>query len=39
MDSFHFHDVEKNANVERDMKLYRDHVRNVFEKELKPELV
>ena len=39
MDSFHFHDVEKNANVERDMKLYRDHVRNVFEKELQSELV
>ena len=39
MESFHFHDVEKNANIERDMKLYRDHVRNVFEKELKPELV
>jgi len=31
--------VEKNANVERDMKLYREHVRSVFEKELKPELV
>lgn len=39
MESFHFHDVEKNANIERDMKLYREHVRNVFEKELKPELV
>lgn len=39
MKSFHFHDVEKNANVERDMKLYRDHVRNVFATELKPELV
>ena len=39
MKSFHFHDVEKNADVERDMKLYRDHVRNVFATELKPELV
>ncbi|REC59173.1 NADPH quinone reductase MdaB [Chryseobacterium pennae] len=39
MDSFHFHDVEKNANIERDMKLYRDHVKSVFEKELKAELV
>ncbi|WP_068939539.1 NAD(P)H-dependent oxidoreductase [Chryseobacterium timonianum] len=39
MDSFHFHDVEKNANIERDMKLYRDHVKNVFKKELKTELV
>ena len=39
IDGIHFHDVEKNANIERDMKLYREHVRNVFEKELKPELV
>ncbi|MDN3694563.1 NAD(P)H-dependent oxidoreductase [Chryseobacterium tructae] len=39
MESFHFHDVEKNANIDRDMKLYRDHVKNVFEKELKSELV
>lgn len=38
MESFHFHDVEKNANVERDMKLYREHVRSVFKKELKQEL-
>ncbi|MCL8537052.1 NAD(P)H-dependent oxidoreductase [Chryseobacterium gallinarum] len=38
MESFHFHDVEKNANIERDMKLYREHVRSVFEKELKQEL-
>lgn len=39
MDSFHFHDVEKNANIERDMKIYRNHVKTVFEKELKAELV
>ncbi|WP_250252920.1 NAD(P)H-dependent oxidoreductase [Chryseobacterium sp. Marseille-Q3244] len=39
MDSFHFHDVEKNANIERDMELYRNHVKTVFEKELKAELV
>ncbi|MEJ5102112.1 NAD(P)H-dependent oxidoreductase [Chryseobacterium sp. MYb328] len=39
MESFHFHDVEKNANIERDMKLYREHVKSVFEKELKAELV
>lgn len=38
MGSFHFHDVEKNANIERDMKLYRDHIEQVFEKELKPQL-
>ncbi|MDR6544034.1 modulator of drug activity B [Chryseobacterium rhizosphaerae] len=38
MESFHFHDVEKNANIERDMKLYRAHVKNVFEQELKPQL-
>lgn len=38
MESFHFHDVEKNANIERDMKLYRDHLEQVFEKELKPQL-
>ncbi|WP_307450628.1 MULTISPECIES: NAD(P)H-dependent oxidoreductase [Chryseobacterium] len=34
LESFHFYDVEKNAAVERDMKLYRDHLRSVFEKEL-----
>ncbi|MBK1895178.1 NAD(P)H-dependent oxidoreductase [Chryseobacterium paridis] len=38
MDSFHFHDVEKNANIERDMKLYQEHIKTVFEKELKPQL-
>ena len=38
MEGFHFHDVEKNANIERDMKLYRDHLEQVFEKELKPQL-
>lgn len=38
MDSFHFHDVEKNANIDRDMKLYKEHVKTVFEKELKPQL-
>lgn len=38
MESFHFHDVEKNADVERDMKLYRNHLKEVFSKELKPEL-
>lgn len=38
MESFHFHDVEKNANIERDMKLYRTHLEHVFKKELKPQL-
>ncbi|HCA06556.1 MULTISPECIES: NAD(P)H-dependent oxidoreductase [Chryseobacterium] len=38
MESFHFHDVEKNANIERDMKLYREHLEQVFAQELKPQL-
>lgn len=29
--SFHFHDVEKNANVPRDMAAYRQHLEQVFE--------
>ncbi|WP_295211668.1 NAD(P)H-dependent oxidoreductase [uncultured Chryseobacterium sp.] len=36
MESFHFHDVEKNADVEHDMKRYREHLIAIFEKELKP---
>ncbi|QBO59310.1 NAD(P)H-dependent oxidoreductase [Chryseobacterium salivictor] len=39
MESFHFHDVEKNANIERDMKSYREHLTEVFSKELKPQSV
>lgn len=39
MESFHFHDVEKNAHIERDMKLYRAHLEHIFEQELKPQLV
>jgi modulator of drug activity B len=35
---FNFHDVEKNANIERDMKLYREHLEHVFTQELKPQL-
>lgn len=31
MESFHFHDVEKNANVARDMHEYRQHLERVFE--------
>jgi len=38
MQSFHFHDVEKNANVERDMAIYKEHLKKVFQKELKPQL-
>lgn len=38
MESFHFYDVEKNADIERDMKIYRDHLREVFSKELQPQL-
>lgn len=38
MESFHFHDVEKNAAIERDMKLYRDHIAEIFAQELKPQL-
>lgn len=26
----HFHDVEKNANVERDVKLYKEHLESIF---------
>lgn len=33
MESFHFHDVEKNAQVERDMEQYRLHLENVFAEE------
>lgn len=38
MEGFHFHDVEKNANIERDMKLYREHLSEIFQKELQPQL-
>jgi modulator of drug activity B len=38
MESFHFHDVEKNADVERDMKVYKDHLTTIFQQELKPQL-
>lgn len=39
IEGFHFHDVEKNADINRDMKLYRDHLTEVLEKEMKPQLV
>lgn len=38
LESFHFHDVEKNADIERDMKRYREHLNQVFEKEFKLQL-
>lgn len=38
MESFHFHDVEKNANLERDMQAYREHLEKVFETEFSKEL-
>lgn len=28
--SFHFHDVEKNANIERDLGAYNQHLQEVF---------
>ncbi|NIG55981.1 NAD(P)H-dependent oxidoreductase [Chitinophaga sp. Cy-1792] len=30
LETFHFHDVEKNADVPRDMKLYKAHLQAVF---------
>ena len=30
LDSMHFHDVEKNSNIVRDMSLYQDHLRKTF---------
>ena len=28
--SYHFHDVEKNANIENDMKAYSQHLEETF---------
>lgn len=28
--SYHFHDVEKNANIEKDMKAYKEHLEETF---------
>lgn len=33
LESYHFHDVEKNANIDRDMKSYQEHLQRIFEKE------
>lgn len=33
LQSFHFHDIEKNADVHRDMEAYREHLENVFSME------
>jgi len=38
MESFHFHDVEKNADVARDMKNYQEHLAKIFAQELKSQL-
>jgi len=38
LESFHFHDVEKNADVVRDMEAYTKHLERVFEPELTKEL-
>lgn len=35
MESFHFHDVEKNADVKRDMIHYTEHLEKVFGTQLK----
>ncbi|TCC98841.1 NAD(P)H-dependent oxidoreductase [Pedobacter hiemivivus] len=39
MKSFHFHDIEKNANVIRDMENYHNHLQAVFEGQLKETVV
>lgn len=39
LQGFHFHDVEKNANIERDMKAYREHLEGVFQSEFKKDLI
>ncbi|WP_300604853.1 NAD(P)H-dependent oxidoreductase [Niabella sp.] len=36
--SFHFHDIEKNADVERDMERYRAHLATVFETVAAPQI-
>lgn len=33
LEGMHFHDIEKNANVVRDMELYQSHLQNTFLKE------
>jgi modulator of drug activity B len=38
MESYHFHDVEKNANINRDMNAYTDHLKKVFGLELVEEI-
>lgn len=39
LESFSFHDVEKNADVNRDMELYTKHLENVFLPELQESAV
>ncbi|WP_177733437.1 NAD(P)H-dependent oxidoreductase [Flavobacterium inviolabile] len=37
--SFHFHDVEKNADIDRDMAIYREHLATVFNTQLHEKAV
>lgn len=30
LQSIHFHDIEKNANVENDLKMYQNHLKILF---------
>ncbi|MCF3107402.1 NAD(P)H-dependent oxidoreductase [Niabella sp. CC-SYL272] len=36
--SFHFHDIEKNADVARDMERYRAHLEDIFKTVAKPQI-
>ncbi|MNY66190.1 Modulator of drug activity B [compost metagenome] len=39
LESFHFHDVEKNADILRDMEAYQKHLDKVFTSQLTEALV
>ena len=39
LESFHFHDVEKNADILRDMEAYQKHLDNIFTPQLTSQLV
>lgn len=39
LESFHFHDVEKNADVQRDMAIYRKHLEELFAAQSKEKAV
>ena len=38
LESFHFHDVEKNPQIEADMKRYTEHLENIFTTTKEPQL-